>query len=182
MQDIYLYEDCDVLKNLLDIREKNLLDEAEADYVTYRLKEIAIKPLYGAYDYAHLLQMHHYIFQDIFEWAGQQRKLNIYKEEPVLGGLSVVYSDVLDIRKDAEYALREMRDKHWNNMNVHEAAVQFSDEIGLNPNRELFERNAQYVRTALVAYNAVFDDMGDISKPEYLIKIVEDALTSSRSE
>ena len=209
MQDIYLYEDCDVLKNLLDIREKNLLDEAEADYVTYRLKEIAIKPLYGAYDYAHLLQMHHYIFQDIFEWAGQQRKLNIYKEEPVLGGLSVVYSDVLDIRKDAEYALKEMRNKHWNNMNVHEAALQFSDslaklwkvhpfregntrttitfccqfadEIGLNPNRELFEQNAQYVRTALVAYNAVFDDMGDISKPEYLIKIVEDALTS-RSE
>ena len=59
---------------------------------------------------------------------------------------------------------------------------QFADEIGLSPNRELFEQNAQYVRTALVAYNAVFDDMGDISKPEYLVKIVEDALTSSRSE
>ncbi len=27
MQDIYLYEDCDVLKNLLDIRDKNLLDD-----------------------------------------------------------------------------------------------------------------------------------------------------------
>ncbi len=39
MQDIYLYEDCDVLKNLLDIRDKKLLDEAEADYVTYRLKD-----------------------------------------------------------------------------------------------------------------------------------------------
>ena len=53
---------------------------------------------------------------------------------------------------------------------------QYADEIGLNPNRELFENNAQYVRTALVAYNAVFDDIGDISKPEYLIKIVEDSL------
>ncbi len=59
---------------------------------------------------------------------------------------------------------------------------QFADEIGLNPNRELFEQNAQYFRTALVAYNAVFDDIGDISKPEYLIKIVEDALTRRRSE
>lgn len=210
MQDIYLYEDCDVLKNLLDIRDKKLLDEAEADYVTYRLKEIAIKPLHGSYHYAHLLQMHRYIFQDIFEWAGQQRKLNIYKEEPVLGGLSVAYSDVLDIRKDAEYALREMREKRWNSMNTHEAALQFSDslaklwkihpfregntrttitfccqfadEIGLNPNRELFEQNAQYVRTALVAYNAIFDDMGDISKPEYLITFVEDSLASGRNE
>ncbi len=46
----------------------------------------------------------------------------------------------------------------------------------MNPNRELFENNAQYVRTALVAYNAVFDDLGDKSKPEYLIRIVEDAI------
>ncbi len=205
MPDIYLYEGTDVLKNLLGIRDRKLLDEAEADYVTYRLKEIAINPLPGEYDYIHLLQMHKYIFQDMYEWAGQQRKLNIYKEEPVLGGLSIDYSDMFDIPKDSERALSEMRSKPWSDMDTHEAALQFSDslaklwrvhpfregnnrttvtfccqyadEIGLNPNRELFEDNAQYVRTALVAYNAVFDDLGDKSKPEYLIKIVEDSIT-----
>ena len=204
MRDIYLYEDSDILKNLLNIKDKEMLDEAEADYVTFRLKEIAMNPLPGRYDYEHLLQMHKYIFQDIYEWAGQQRKLNIYKEEPVLGGLSVDYSDMFDIAKDAEYALKEMRDRPWGEMKLHEAALQFSDSlakiwkvhpfregntrttitfccqyadaIGLNLDRKLFEDNAQYVRTALVAYNAVFDDMGDISKPEYLIKIVEDAI------
>ena len=208
MRDIYLYEDCDVLRNLLNIRNKKLLDEAEADYVTYRLKEIAKKPLLGNYDYTHLLQMHQHIFQDMFEWAGQQRKLNIYKEEPVLGGLSIDYSDVFDIPKDAERVLSEMRGKQWEIMDTHEAAMQFSDslaklwkvhpfregntrttitfccqyadEVGLNPNRELFEKSAQYVRTALVAYNAVFDDMGDLSKPEYLIRIVEDAISSGK--
>ena len=51
-----------------------------------------------------------------------------------------------------------------------------ADEVGLNPDRKLFEDNAAYVRTALVAYNAVFLDIGDVSKPQYLIKIVEDAL------
>ena len=205
MRDIYLYEDCDVLKNLLGIKDVKLLNDAEADYVTYRLKEIAKNPLPGDYDYVHLLQMHKYIFQDIYEWAGQQRKLNIYKEEPVLGGLSVDYSDMFDIPRDAECALSEMREKPWVDMDTHEAAIQFSDSlaklwrvhpfregntrttvtfccqyadsVGLNLNRELFEDNAQYVRTALVAYNAVFDNMGDISKPEYLIRIVEDAIT-----
>jgi len=44
MRDIYLYEGTDILKNLLDIRDRILLNEAEADYVTYRLKEIAKKP------------------------------------------------------------------------------------------------------------------------------------------
>lgn len=204
MRDIYLYEDCSILKNLLHIKDKKLLEDAEADYVTYRLKEIAINPLPGTYDYEHLLDIHKYIFQDIYEWAGQPRKLNIYKEEPVLGGISIDYSDWTAISKDAEDVLREMRTKSWGNMVLHEAATQFADsmaklwrihpfregntrtivtfccqyadEIGLNPNRKLFEDNAQYVRIALVAYNAVFDDLGDLSKKEYLIKIVTDAI------
>lgn len=33
---------------------------------------------------------------------------------------------------------------------------QYSDTIGLNPDRMLFENNSKYVRDALVAYNAVF--------------------------
>ena len=154
--------------------------------------------------------MHQYIFQDMYEWAGQQRKLNIYKEEHVLGGLSVDYSDVFDIAKNAESILTEMRAKEWNSMDLHTSAVEFSDslaklwrvhpfregntrtvvtfccqyadEIGLTPDRDLFENNAQYVRTALVAYNAIFDDLGDISKPEYLLKIVEDAIKNKESE
>ena len=64
-------------------------------------------------------------------------------------------------------------DKKWESLTF---CCQYADAIGLNPDRELFENNAQNVRTALVAYNAVFDDVGDISKPEYLIKIVEDAI------
>ena len=208
MKDIYLYEGSDVLVNLLDIRDKEALEEAEAGYVTFRLKDIAKNPLPGDYHFAHLLQMHRFIFQDLYEWAGRQRELNIYKEEPVLGGLSIDYSDVSDITKDAERILADMRGKPWKRMNTREAAVQFSDslaklwrvhpfregntrtiltfccqyadEVGLALDRSLFSDHAAYVRTALVAYNAVFDDMGDVSKPEYLIRIVEDALSRAR--
>lgn len=204
MRDIYLYEDRDVLRNLLGIRDSKLLNDAEADYVSFRLKEIALTPLLGEYNFEHLLQMHRYIFQDLYEWAGLQRKLNIYKEEPVLGGLSIDYSDVFDIARDASRVLKEMCEKDWQAMELHDAAVEFSeslaklwkvhpfregntrtiitfccqyaDTVGIGPDRELFEKNAQYVRTALVAYNAVFDDLGDISKPEYLRRIVEDAI------
>ena len=208
MRDIYLYEDCNVLKNLLKIKDQKLLDDAEADYVSYRLKDLVMNPLAGRYDYLHLLKMHKYIFQDLYEWAGQQRKLNIYKEEPVLGGLSIDYSNVFDIQKDSEKILLEMRHKNWEEYSIREAAeefsdslaklwkvhpfregntrttitfcCQFADEIGLNPDRKLFEENAEYMRTALVAYNAVFEDLGDRSKPEYLIRIVEDAITRGR--
>ena len=133
MRDIYLYEGTDVLKNLLDIRDRKLLEDAEADYVTFRLKEIAINPLPGYYDYDYLLRMHKYIFQDIYEWAGQQRTLNIYKEEPVLGGLSVDYSEIFDIPRDSENILSEMRNKSWNTMDTHEAAVEFSISLACTP-------------------------------------------------
>ena len=87
MCDPYLYENTEVLKNKLDIRTQDGLNDAEADYVVYRLKELAMNPLPGEYNTEHLLRMHHYIFQDLYEWAGEPRIIAIYKEEDVLGGL-----------------------------------------------------------------------------------------------
>ena len=69
MRDPYLYKDVPVLRNKLHIREQDLLDDAEADYVVFRLKDLALNPLEGDYHTPHLLKMHDYIFQDIFEWA-----------------------------------------------------------------------------------------------------------------
>ena len=49
MRDPYLYDDIPVLRNKLGIRNQNLLDNAEADYVVYRLKDLALTPLSGDY-------------------------------------------------------------------------------------------------------------------------------------
>lgn len=71
MRDPYLYQDTVVLKNLLGIKTQRELDDAEADYVVYRLKDLVLNPLKGKYDTEHLLQMHEMIFQDLYEWAGE---------------------------------------------------------------------------------------------------------------
>ncbi len=203
MRDPYLYEDVPVLRNILEIKDQDLLDSAEADYVTLRLKEIALNGLPGDYHTEHFLNMHRYIFQDIFEWAGEPRTISIYKEEDVLGGQSVEYSDPFDIIHDLHSVLSDMRKKDWKAMNHHTLTVefcnslarlwkihpfregntrttvtfccQFIDEQGFIINRELFEKNARFVRTALVAYNAYFSDGNDFSKKEYLERIVSDS-------
>lgn len=204
MRDPYLYEKSNVLKNKLDIRKQEELDNAEADYVVYRLKELAMNPLPGKYNTEHLLKMHHYIFQDLYEWAGEPRIISIYKEEDVLGGMSVEYSEPFDITKDIHFILSDMRQKLWKDMDRKQASVEFcsslarlwkvhpfregntrttitfccqyADEIGLRINRKLFEKNSRYVRTSLVAYNAYFADGSDFSKKEYLERIVYDAM------
>ena len=47
MRDPYLYEDVPILKNKLNIHKKDLFEDAEADYVVYRLKDLALNPLAG---------------------------------------------------------------------------------------------------------------------------------------
>ena len=73
----------------LGIKDQNLLDSAEADYVVFRLKEVAQNKLDGDCHTEYFFKMHEYIFQDLFEWAGQPRNISIYKEEDVIGGQSI---------------------------------------------------------------------------------------------
>lgn len=204
MRDPYFYDDIPVLRNKLGICDQALLDDAEADYVVYRLKDLALNPLDGNYHTEHLLRMHEYIFGDLFEWAGTPRTIAIYKEEDVLGGQSVEYSDPFDIVNDLHHVLSDMRAKVWSNMDLQQKTsefcdslarlwkihpfregntrttitfcCQFADKMGFPVNRKIFEKNSIYVRTALVAYNAYFSDGTDFSKKEYLHKIVYDAL------
>lgn len=46
-----------------------------------------------------IIIVHKILFENVYEWAGKIRTINIYKEEPVLNGLSVEYSNYQDIKK-----------------------------------------------------------------------------------
>jgi cell filamentation protein len=46
------------------------MEEAAA---AFRLAELAATPIPGAFDYAHMKAIHGYVFQDVYEWAGQER-------------------------------------------------------------------------------------------------------------
>jgi cell filamentation protein len=148
--------------------------------------------------------MHKFIFQDIFDWAGEPRTIAIFKEEDVLGGQSIEYSEPSDIINDIRNVLANLNAKNWKHMDRLQLAkefcdsfarlwkihpfregntgttvtfcCQYADEKGFPINRKLFEENSRYVRTALVAYNAYFSDGTDFSRKEYLEKIVYDAL------
>ena len=56
----------------------------------------------------------------------------------------------------------------------------FIEAQGFYIESDLFKDNAVYMRNALVAANAIFDDLGDLRKPEYLYRIVQDALEQGR--
>ena len=45
----------------------------EEGYASSRILELSQTPIEGNFDYAHMKAIHRYIFQDIYEWAGQER-------------------------------------------------------------------------------------------------------------
>lgn len=207
MRDQYLYPHTNVLKNLLNITNASLFEEAEADYTSLRIKQLIQSPVKGKFSVTHFCNIHKFIFQDIFSWAGQFRKMNIEKDEPALGDLSVEYCDFKQIGKNLKQTLLTLNQTKWvenqleqnvNDFSKILASIwkihpfregntrttiifmcQFAHEHNIKLNRELFAKHIIYVRTALAAYNATFSDIGDYSKKEYLENFVKDAMTKS---
>ena len=97
MRDPYLFEDSPVLKNLLNIRDADLLERAEADITSVKLMVVdgAVQSL--AFDLPRLMAIHKHVFCDVYEWAGTLRTIPMVKGERVLGGDTVRYSQPEDI-------------------------------------------------------------------------------------
>lgn len=75
----YCYPDSDVLVNKLNIRDKDDLFTAEVELTSIRLNELQNDPIEGSFDFNHLKNIHKYIFQDIYDWAGKERTVEIGK-------------------------------------------------------------------------------------------------------
>src|SRR5438067_1007062 len=77
--DPYLYPGTAVLRNLRGLTEQAQLNRFEARATHRRIEELIATPISGKFDIAHLKAMHRQIFQDVYEWAGQFRTVNISK-------------------------------------------------------------------------------------------------------
>lgn len=55
------------------------LHETERKLTMLRILELLDKPVRGAFDLRHLQAIHAYIFRDVYDWAGELRKVDIAK-------------------------------------------------------------------------------------------------------
>lgn len=198
MNDLYLIANSTVLKNLLGITNEKELDLAEAE-----LSRANMMLLYenGFSDFSSggFCFIHKFLFGDVYEWAGQFRKINIQKREELLAGQSVWYSNVTEIGSDLDKAFAEINKVDWASLTREDFAKQISRLFPklwkVHPFREgntrttvmmmtfFVEHYGYYFDQTLMAESAgyvrdsfVLASLGEHSEYEHLEKILLDAI------
>lgn len=78
---MYCYEDSNTLINRLEIQDAKKLQAYEAKVTAVKLLSLRQKGITGNFDVDHLTNIHMYLFEDIYPFAGKFRKENIAKGE-----------------------------------------------------------------------------------------------------
>lgn len=75
----YCYPDSNVLINKLNITDAQALAIAEREITSVKLAYAKLNPVKGNFDLKHLQDIHRFLFEDIYPWAGELRQVNIAK-------------------------------------------------------------------------------------------------------
>ena len=172
MQDPYCYPNSRVLKNKFDIHVLNKLHDAERRLSKYRAEELLNSPIKGRFDFAHLKAIHAYLFQDIYDWAGEVRTVDIAK-----GNL---FCRCFAIESEATRIFTELKqDKYLENLPAglfaKRLAYYLAELNALHPFREgngrtqrEFIRQLAYQNNYFVSYSGISqDEMIEASKASF---------------
>lgn len=102
--DSYVYPGTYILRNKFDMISHEELSRYERVIAAARLMQFYINPVKGNFDFEHFKKIHHHIFQDIYDWAGKERTVNIAKGTTVFCLVQNIkpYADTIfsDLKKD----------------------------------------------------------------------------------
>lgn len=177
--------------------------ELECDFVSTRIVELLSHDNFElSVDY--LKYVHKYLFQDVYEFAGEFRKIDFSKHENILNNDSVAYGDSRTLKESLEYDISFELEKNYKDMNIVEVIeniTKFSSSIwqvhpfregntrttavfiekylislGYNVNNSLFKEKSVYFRNALVRSNYFNNYLNIKEDSSYLIKFYENLL------
>ena len=199
MKDPYLYEGTNVLKNLLDVHDGQKLDSIESGYAIINIdalknSDFELKSIFDVFT------IHKIIFEDIYEWAGNPRTIDIFKGKSILDGRSIDYVFSSYINQAILDLDKEFKSVNWDSLNNEERIQKicyFVSEFwhihpfregntrtsslmlyflikkaGLHVNLNFLQKNGKYFRNALV-----LSCLYSSSKPELLLGIVKDSVS-----
>ena len=178
-------------------------NELECDFVSTRIVELLqIENFELSVDY--LKYIHKYLFQDVYEFAGEFRNIDFSKHEKILNNDSVAYGDCKTLKASLEYDISLEKEKNYKDMSVVEVInniTKFSSSIwqvhpfregntrttalfiekylislGFEVDNTLFKDKSVYFRNALVRSNYFNNYLNIKEDNNYLVKFYENLL------
>lgn len=119
--DPYLIPGTQVLRNKLGLSDPVSLDYAEREFVLQRLAEGAPK---GRFDLVHLRAIHRHLFQDVYDWAGKIRTVEISKGGSMFQFVRYIPTGMADVHR------RVVEGKHLRNLSRRSFAAKAGEVIG----------------------------------------------------
>ncbi len=178
-------------------------NELECDFVSTRIVEL-IDENYFELSVDYLKYVHRYLFQDVYEFAGEFRNIDFSKHEKILNNDSVAYGDCKTLKESLEYDISLEKEKNYKNMSVVEIInniTKFSSSIwqvhpfiegntrttalfiekylislGYEVDNTLFKDKSVYFRNALVRSNYFNNYLNIKEDSSYLVKFYENLL------
>ena len=178
-------------------------NELECDFVSTRIVELLQEDKFElSVDY--LKYVHKYLFQDVYEFAGNFRVVDFSKPEIILNNDSVAYGDSRTLKESLEYDISLELEKNYKDMNMVEVIkniTKFSSNIwqvhpfregntrttalfvekylislGYNVDNSLFKEKSVYFRNALVRSNYFNNYLNLKEDKTFLVKFYENLL------
>ena len=201
-----IYEVEKELKEYYVEKEKNNdvnHNELECDLVSTRIVELLQEDNFElSIDY--LKYVHKYLFQDVYEFAGEFRKVDFSKHERILNNDSVAYSDHKLLEQSLDYDITLEKKKNYKEMNIVDVINNITDfssriwqihpfregntrttalfiekylvSLGYNVDNTLFKDKSVYFRNALVRSNYFNNYLNIKEDNSFLIKFYENLL------
>lgn len=162
----YCYKGTDVLINKLNITNEEDLFNAERELVTLRTYELNEKPLKGDFDFKYLKDIHKYLFQDVYRWAGDIRNCNIAKQDLfcLTEHIETFGTDVFSQLQRGKYFI-----DYDNETTIDKLVELFADINALHPFREGNGRSQRVFIESLAKINGIYLDLTNVSKMNMII-------------
>ncbi len=178
-------------------------NELECDLVSTRIVELLQEDNFElSIDY--LKYVHKYLFQDVYEFAGEFRKVDFSKHERILNNDSVAYGDHKLLKQSLDYDITLEKNKNYKEMNIVDVINNITDfssriwqihpfregntrttalfiekylvSLGYDVDNTMFKEKSVYYRNALVRSN-YFNNYLNIKEDNgFLIKFYENLL------
>ena len=178
-------------------------NELECDFVSMRIVELLDQDNFElSADY--LKYIHKYLFQDVYEFAGEFRKIDFSKHEKILNNDSVAYGDSKTLAESLEYDISLEKEKNYKDMSIVEVIKNITDftsniwqvhpfregntrttavfiqkyliSLGYKADNSLFKDKSVYFRNVLVRSNYFNNYLNIKEDKSYLVKFYENLL------